>query len=126
MKFYENGDGLTEPRGFFLLWDSLRCKGQEEMAKLDLGIIYSSKPCHAAAVFHHQRCKSGASTLLAKLDPRSRSHITMQLWRTVEMPMPAPVSKESWMRSKWAKKPPGTLKAQPQDRCLCAPRAELA
>ena len=51
MKFFENGDALTEPMGFFLFGRSLRCQRRHEMAKLDLGIIYSQKPCNGAGVF---------------------------------------------------------------------------
>ena len=50
MKFFENGDGLTEPRGFFCAGIHCDIKGKRD-GKLDLGIVYSSKPCNAAAVF---------------------------------------------------------------------------
>tara|TARA_B100001027_G_scaffold45297_1_gene29452 strand:- start:4848 stop:6068 length:1221 start_codon:yes stop_codon:yes gene_type:complete len=50
MKFFENGDGLTEPRGFFCAGIHCDVKGKRD-GKLDLGIVYSSKPCNAAAVF---------------------------------------------------------------------------
>ena len=50
MKFYENGDALTEPFGFFCSGVHCDVKGARN-GKLDLGIIYSSKPCNAAGVF---------------------------------------------------------------------------
>ena len=50
MKFFENGDGLTEPRGFFCAGIHCDVKGKRD-GKLDLGIVFSSKPCNAAAVF---------------------------------------------------------------------------
>ena len=50
MKFYENGDALTEPMGFFCSGVHCDVKGARN-AKLDLGIIYSQKPCHGAGVF---------------------------------------------------------------------------
>ena len=50
MKFFENGDGLTEPRGFFC--SGVHCDVKEKKdGKLDLGIVYSKKPCSAAGVF---------------------------------------------------------------------------
>ena len=50
MKFYENGDALTEPMGFFCSGVDCDVKGARN-AKLDLGIIYSQKPCNGAGVF---------------------------------------------------------------------------
>ncbi len=50
MKFYENGDALTEPFGFFCSGVHCDIKGARN-GKLDLGIIYSRKPCNAAGVF---------------------------------------------------------------------------
>lgn len=50
MKFYENGDALTEPMGFFCSGVHCDVKGARN-AKLDLGIIYSQKPCNGAGVF---------------------------------------------------------------------------
>ena len=50
MKFYENGDALTEPFGFFCSGVHCDIKGARN-GKLDLGIIYSHKPCNAAGVF---------------------------------------------------------------------------
>jgi glutamate N-acetyltransferase/amino-acid N-acetyltransferase len=50
VKFFENGDGLTEPRGFFC--SGVHCDVKEKKdGKLDLGIVYSKKPCSAAGVF---------------------------------------------------------------------------
>lgn len=50
MKFYENGDALTEPMGFFCSGVHCDVKGVRN-GKLDLGIIYSHKPCNGAGVF---------------------------------------------------------------------------
>jgi len=50
MKFFENGDALTEPMGFFCSGVHCDVKGVRN-GKLDLGIIYSQKPCSGAGVF---------------------------------------------------------------------------
>ncbi len=50
MKFYENGDALTDPRGFFCSGVHCDVKGLHD-GKLDLGIIFSKKPCNVAGVF---------------------------------------------------------------------------
>ena len=50
MKFYENGDALTEPMGFFCSGVHCDVKGARN-GTLDLGIIYSQKPCNGAGVF---------------------------------------------------------------------------
>ena len=50
MKFYDDGDALTEPRGFFCSGVHCDVKGKRN-GKLDLGIIYSKKPCSVAGVF---------------------------------------------------------------------------
>jgi glutamate N-acetyltransferase/amino-acid N-acetyltransferase len=50
MKFFENGDALTEPMGFFCSGVHCDVKGVRN-GKLDLGIIYSQKPCNGAGVF---------------------------------------------------------------------------
>ncbi len=50
MKFYYDGDALTEPRGFFCSGVHCDVKGKRD-GKLDLGIIYSKKPCSVAGVF---------------------------------------------------------------------------
>ncbi|MDG1139214.1 MAG: bifunctional glutamate N-acetyltransferase/amino-acid acetyltransferase ArgJ [Opitutales bacterium] len=75
MKFYENGDGLTEPRGFFCSGIHCDIKGKRD-GNLDLGIIYSSKPCHAAAVFTTNDIKA-APVLYSQsliLDPKATFH----------------------------------------------------
>ena len=48
MKFFENGDGVTEPRGFFASGVHCDVKGKKD-GTLDLGVIYSSKPCTGLA-----------------------------------------------------------------------------
>ena len=50
MKFYDDGDALTEPRGFFCSGVPCDIRGKHD-GKLDLGIIYSKKPCSMAGVF---------------------------------------------------------------------------
>jgi len=50
MKFYEDGEALTDPQGFFCSGVHCDVKGARD-GKLDLGIIYSKKPCNAAGVF---------------------------------------------------------------------------
>ena len=50
MKFFDNGDALTEARGFFCSGVHCDVKGKRD-GKLDLGIIYSKKPCSVAGVF---------------------------------------------------------------------------
>ena len=50
MKFYHDGEALTEPRGFFCSGVHCDVKGKRD-GKLDLGIIYSKKPCSVAGVF---------------------------------------------------------------------------
>jgi glutamate N-acetyltransferase/amino-acid N-acetyltransferase len=50
VKFFENGDALTEPMGFFCSGVHCDVKGVRN-GKLDLGIIYSPKPCIGAGVF---------------------------------------------------------------------------
>lgn len=50
MKFFENGDGLTEARGFFCSGIHCDILGKKD-GKLDLGLIYSKKSCGVAAVF---------------------------------------------------------------------------
>jgi glutamate N-acetyltransferase/amino-acid N-acetyltransferase len=50
MKFYEDGEALTDPQGFFCSGVHCDVKGVRD-GKLDLGIIYSKKPCSAAGVF---------------------------------------------------------------------------
>ena len=75
MKFYENGDGLTEPRGFFCSGVHCDVKGKKD-GKLDLGIIYSSKPCHAAAVFTTNDVKAAPVRYSQNLilDPEATYH----------------------------------------------------
>ena len=50
MKFFDDGDALTEPRGFFCSGVHCDVKGKRD-GKLDLGIIYSKRPCSVAGVF---------------------------------------------------------------------------
>ena len=50
MKIFDDGDALTEPRGFFCSGVHCDVKGKRD-GKLDLGIIYSKKPCSVAGVF---------------------------------------------------------------------------
>ena len=70
MKFYDNGDGLTEPRGFFCSGVHCDIKGKKDR-KLDLGLVYSPKPCAVAAVFTTNDIKAApvqySQSILAKV-----------------------------------------------------------
>jgi len=50
MKLFVDCDGVTEPQGFFASGVACNVMGKNN-GKLDLGIIYSSKPCTAAGTF---------------------------------------------------------------------------
>ncbi len=50
MKFYEDCDGVTEPRGFFASGISCNVLGKNN-GKLDLGLIHSPKSCTGAGTF---------------------------------------------------------------------------
>jgi glutamate N-acetyltransferase/amino-acid N-acetyltransferase len=66
VKFFENGDGLTEPRGFFC--SGVHCDVKEKKdGKLDLGIVYSKKPCSAAGVFTTNDVKAAPVTYSQEL-----------------------------------------------------------
>ena len=66
MKFFENGDGLTEPRGFFC--SGVHCDVKEKKdGKLDLGIVFSKKPCSAAGVFTTNDVKAAPVTYSQEL-----------------------------------------------------------
>ena len=65
MKFFENGEGLTEPRGFFCSGVHCDVKGKND-GKNDLGIVYSKKPCSVAGVFTTNDVQGGSRSLLPK------------------------------------------------------------
>ena len=75
MKFFENGEGLTEPRGFFCSGVHCDVKGKND-GKNDLGIVYSKKPCSVAGVFTTNDVKAApvryCQTLLS--DPSAKFH----------------------------------------------------
>ena len=75
MKFFENGDGLTEPRGFFCSGVHCDVKGKRD-GRLDLGIVFSKKPCSAAGVFTTNDVKAAPVLYSQKLlsDPRAKFH----------------------------------------------------
>ena len=50
MKFFEDTEGLTEARGFFCSGVHCDVRGKRN-GRLDLGIVYSQRPCSAAGVF---------------------------------------------------------------------------
>ena len=50
MKFFEDTEGLTEARGFFCSGVHCDVRGKRN-GRLDLGIVYSKRPCSAAGVF---------------------------------------------------------------------------
>ncbi|MEC7401763.1 MAG: bifunctional ornithine acetyltransferase/N-acetylglutamate synthase, partial [Verrucomicrobiota bacterium] len=75
MKFFENGDGVTEPRGFFASGVHCDVKGKKDGA-LDLGVIYSKKPCTGAGVFTTNDVKAAPVTYCIDLlkNPKSTFH----------------------------------------------------
>lgn len=75
MKFFENGEGLTEPRGFFC--SGVHCDVKEKKdGTLDLGIVYSKRPCSAAGVFTTNDVKAAPVRYSQKLlsDPSAKFH----------------------------------------------------
>lgn len=50
MKFFDGGDGVTEALGFFASGVASNIMGKNN-GKLDLGVIYSRRPCSAAGTF---------------------------------------------------------------------------
>ena len=50
MKFYQDCDGITEAQGFYASGVPANIMGKNN-GKLDLGIIYSPRPCTAAGTF---------------------------------------------------------------------------
>jgi len=75
MKFFENGEGLTEPRGFFC--SGVHCDVKEKNdGKLDLGIVYSKRPCAGAGVFTTNDVKAAPVRYSQKLlsDPSAKFH----------------------------------------------------
>ena len=72
MKFFENGDGVTEPRGFFASGVHCDVKGKKDGA-LDLGVIYS-ETMHGSGSFHHQRRQGGSRHLLHRPFEESKVH----------------------------------------------------
>ena len=50
MKFYDDTEGLTEARGFFCAGVHCDVRGKRD-GRLDLGIVFSRRPCSAAGVF---------------------------------------------------------------------------
>jgi glutamate N-acetyltransferase/amino-acid N-acetyltransferase len=75
MKFFENGEGLTEPRGFFCSGVHCDVKGKND-GKLDLGVIYSKKPCSVAGVFTTNDVKAAPVRYSQDLlsDPSAKFH----------------------------------------------------
>jgi glutamate N-acetyltransferase / amino-acid N-acetyltransferase len=75
VKFFENGDGLTEARGFFC--SGIHCDVKEKKdGKLDLGIVYSKRPCTAAGVFTTNDIKAAPVKYSQELlsDPAAKFH----------------------------------------------------
>lgn len=75
MKFFENGEGLTEPRGFFCSGVHCDVKGKND-GKNDLGIVYSKKPCSVAGVFTTNDVKAAPVRYCQNLlsDPSAKFH----------------------------------------------------
>ena len=80
MKFFENGDGVTEPRGFFASGVHCDVKGKKD-GTLDLGVIYSSKPCTGAGVFTTNDVKAAPVTYCVDLlkDPKATFHAVVMI-----------------------------------------------
>ena len=57
MKFFEDCDGVTEPKGFFASGVSCNILGKNN-AKLDLGVLYSPRPCSGAGTFTNNDVKA--------------------------------------------------------------------
>ena len=104
MKFYDNGDGLTEPRGFFCSGVHCDIKGKKDR-KLDLGLVYSPKPCAVAAVFTTNDIKAApvqySQSILAKVKTGFQQWLPI-----VEMQMLVQESRVWQMLKKWVRKQP--------------------
>lgn len=57
MKFYEDCEGITEAQGFFATGVPCNVMGKNN-GKLDLGVIYSPRPCSAAGTFTNNDIKA--------------------------------------------------------------------
>jgi glutamate N-acetyltransferase/amino-acid N-acetyltransferase len=75
MKFFENGEGLTEPRGFFCSGINCDVKGKND-GRNDLGIVYSKKPCSVAGVFTTNDVKAAPVRYCQDIlsDPSAKFH----------------------------------------------------
>ena len=100
MKFYDDGDALTEPRGFFCSGVPCDVKGRHD-GKLDLGIIYSKKPCSVAGVFTTNDVRAAPVRYcesLVKEKVRLSSMLSLQI---VATQMHVRADKENWIPRKW-------------------------
>ena len=75
MKFYEDCEGITEPQGFFASGVPCNISGKNN-GKLDLGLIYSPRPCHAAGTFTTNDVKASPVRYCMNLlsDPKQIFH----------------------------------------------------
>ena len=75
MKFYEDCEGITEPQGFFATGVPCNISGKNN-GKLDLGLIYSPRPCHAAGTFTTNDVKASPVRYCMNLlnDPKQIFH----------------------------------------------------
>ena len=102
MKFYENGDALTEPFGFFCSGVHCDVKGSRN-GKLDLGIIFSHKSCNAAGVFTTNDVQA-APVRYSKIYYRKKTQLFVRLLPIAGMQMLAPASRVRPIQKKWHRK----------------------
>ena len=122
MKFFENGDGITEPRGFFGSGVHCDVKGTRD-GKLDLGIIYSKRACSAAGVFTTNDVAAAPVTYCQGI-LAEKEQLFMGLSQIAGMPMHALVLKGRPTLKKWPPKLPVISEFIPK-RFLFSPREEL-
>ncbi len=75
MKFFLDCDGVTEPKGFFASGVASNIMGKNN-GKLDLGVIYSQRPCTAAGTFTSNDVKASPVRYCMELlsDPKQIFH----------------------------------------------------
>ena len=101
MKFYENVDGLTEASGFFCAGIHCDVRGKRD-GRVDLGIVYSKRPCSGAGVFTTNDVKA-APVLLDKPYLLNKMNFMPSL-RIAATPTLAQVLKVQWIPEPWPRK----------------------
>ena len=66
MKFYQDGDGLTDVAGFFCAGVAADVRGKRD-GRFDLGLIHSNRPCSAVGVFTTNKVKAAPVTYCMNL-----------------------------------------------------------